>query len=560
MAIERKHRFDLVAVPGLFCIGLFTSLVVGAKEVRTADGVPGAGYWQQQVDYTIDVRLDSSSRSIAGQSAVRYHNKSPDALEILWFQLDQNRFRTDSLSAKHLLRKAGDDNPEDHQAMLAYLESRNPGVRDLQVSLADGKAVATRVEDTYLRIELPRALAPGDSIELRFTWQLSLLDRTRVKARSGYEILEDGAPIFLAAQWYPRAAVYHDDGWHLRPFLGQGEFSLEFGDFDVSITVPANYLVAATGELTNAEEVLQPEELQRLQRAMQESENIRVAAAGRVGEGELRWQFTAANVRDFAFVASPALNWEASSVPLGDRRVLTQVFYPEAGRHLWGRYGLDAVAHSLRHYSEWLFDYPWSTVAMVNVAGWGMEYPMLGVNAERGVTETAKWDMIGGIIHEVGHNWFPMTVNSNERLWAWMDEGLVSLIEYYVEKAWDPDFLIVYGEPTGLERYRGQPHQQPVMTPADDLTHRIDNAYDFAAAALNILRLEVLGPEVFDRALATYASNWRFRRATAEDFFAAMESVSGRDLDDFWQNWFYGYGTETPSLKLDTPAVGGTEP
>ncbi|KAA1194333.1 M1 family metallopeptidase [Pseudohalioglobus sediminis] len=511
-----------------FVCGLLS--VASAAQVRNDDGTPGPDYWQQWVDYDIEVELNPANHVLSGTGRMRYHNESPVALPVIWLQLDQNRFRPGSLS----LQKG----KTVEQATLDYLREADPGIRNLRVRDQDGRTLQVELQDTYARVELAEALASGASIELQLEWQLNLLDRSLVKARSGYEQLPGGEAIHLAAQWFPRAAVFHDDGWHLDPFLGQGEFSLEFGNYRVAITVPADHVVAATGELLNADSVLAKEEHRRLLSARAGHPEV-VSTPGREGQGRRRWEFRAEGVRDFTFATSASFYWQASAVTLGEHRVLTQVFYPRAGQHLWGRYGLDAIAHTLREFSARLFPYPWPVASMVNIAGLGMEYPMLGTNAERGMGENARWDMIGGVIHEVGHNWFPMSVNSNERRYAWLDEGLVSFVEYHVEKSWDEDFLIIYGEPENLERYRGKAYQQPLMTPADELTHRIDNAYDYAAAALNILRRDVLGPQLFDRAFAHYANSWKFKRATAEDFFRAMEAGSGRDLSAFWEEWFY---------------------
>lgn len=520
-----RHAGPLGAL--LLCLALLAP--AAGAQVRGADGAPGPDYWQQQVDYDLEVAVDPAAHALQGRGSMHYYNRSPVTLEILWLQLDQNRFLPGSAA---LARQPLDAD------QLAYLSAMEPGVRELVITDERGAVLPYTVRDTYARVELARPLARGESVRLGLAWRISLLDRTRVRARSGYEVLPGGGSIELAAQWYPRAAVFHDDGWQLRPFLGQGEFSLEFGDFRVAIQVPAKYVVAATGELLNAGEVLSEGELRRLGLA-RSGERQLVSEPGRTASGQRRWEFAAEGVRDFAFAASDRFYWEAGAVMIGERPVLSQVLYPAEGAHLWKAFGLDAIDHSLREYSSRLFDYPWPTATMVNVAGLGMEYPMLGVNGERGTSDEARWDMIGGVIHEVGHNWFPMIVNSNERLYAWMDEGLVAFLEYHIEKAWDPDFLIIYGDPENLGRYRGQPHQQPLMTPADELSHRIDNAYDYAAAALNILRRDVLGPAQFDQALRDYARDWQFRRATATDFFRAVEASSGRDLEAFWRDWFY---------------------
>ncbi len=544
--MDRLSRMARPRHGKLLALLLAAAPAAAPAQVRSDDGTPGPDYWQQQVDFDMEVALDPVSGRLAGSALMRYHNRAPAALPEIWLQLDQNRFRADSLSMRRL-------GPAIDETARAYLREAAPGIRALRIWDRQGNPIAFEVRDTYAKLRLPEALAPGDSVQLRLRWQLNLLDRNRIRARSGYERLADGGRIFLAAQWYPRPAVFHDDGWHLAPFLGQGEFSLEFGDYQVAVTVPASHVVAATGELTNAEAVLTAEERQRLQLA-QSGTAQRISAPGRKGGGSKRWTFRAERVRDFAFVSSAALYWDASSVVLGDRRVLAQAFYPAAGQHLWEPFGLDAIAHTLREFSTRLFPYPWPVASMVNVGGLGMEYPMLGTNAERGHGDVARWDMIGGIIHEVGHNWFPMSVNSNERAYAWMDEGLVCFVEHHVEKAWDEDFLVIYGDPDNLSRYRGQPHQQPLMTPADELTHRIDNAYDYAAAVLNVLRRDVLGPARFDAALAHYAKAWRFKRATATDFFRAMAAASGADLDSFWQEWFYR--TQSPAEGAGADAAG----
>lgn len=527
----RVHMSALLCA-GLLILCLPTTILA---QMRTAQGKPGPDYWQQQVDYRITATLNTDNHSLSATSVVTYHNNSPNALHRLWFQLEQNRFRPDSRAMTIPSSNNENTAPGD------YLAARKPGIRQLTLKDGRGNDIPFLIQDTFVELALPQPLQQGERIELHFSWQLNLLDRTRVRARSGYELLGDGSPIYLGAQWYPRAAVYHDEGWQLSPFLGGGEFSLEFGTFQVTLEVPTSFVVAATGSLDNAQQVLSDTQYARWTNAKRGEREL-VASPGSKPGGKAAWRFSAERVRDFSFAASPAFYWEAQAVVQGETQVLTQVFYPAEGMRLWKRYGIDAIQHSLSHYGDWLFPYPYPTASIVNIAGLGMEYPMLGVVGERGTSEMARWDMIGGIIHEVGHNWFPMIVNSNERDYAWMDEGLVAFIEYHAEKAWDPEFVIIYGEPKGLDRYQGTPRQQPLMTKADGLTHRIDNAYDFSAAVLNILRSEVLGEDVFDKALKGYASDWQFKRARATDFFNAMEAYSERDLDDFWQTWFYGLG------------------
>ncbi len=533
-------------------------------EVRLASGAPGPDYWQQRADYRIQVTLDDQRQHIHGRETVTYHNRSPHPLSYIWLQLDQNRFRPDSDDV--LTRTAPDFDKFPYRSMaslLTRLEFKD-GVTIESLTDAAGKDLPYQVVKTLLRIDLPEPLAAGASFEFKVAWNHPIIDATKV-GRGGYEFFEkDGNYIYQIAQWYPRVAAYTDyEGWHNKQFLGSGEFTLELGDFEVEITVPADHIVAATGVLQNADEVLSKKQLQRYRKA-QKSENLQFVVtpeeAARREKGNTSvtrtWKFRAENVRDFAFASSRKFIWDARMAPSGSRQVLAMSFYPNEAEPLWSQYSTAAIAHTIDVYSRYTFEYPYPVSISVNGAVGGMEYPMISFNKPRPYRDGSYWDetqdpagntwerskygLISVIIHEIGHNYFPMIVNSDERQWTWMDEGLNTFLQYLAEQAWEEDYPSRQGDPEDIVEYMASDNIVPIMTNSESLLQFGNNAYAKPATALNILRESILGRELFDFAFREFATRWKFKRPTPADFFRSMEDASGIDLDWFWRGWFYG--------------------
>ena len=535
-----------------------------ANDFRAASGAPGARYWQQQVDQDIEVALDPERAELSGKTRIVYRNNSPDELRYLWFQLDQNRFRSDSLGA--LASPAPDlSQPQPVGSMRQIVEQSawEGGYRDLAVTDAAGGPLRATEVDTMLRVDLPAPLPPGGVFELSIVWRFPVVKNTTARARSAYELLgendptrpgSDLAPLYVMAQFFPRAAPYTDvRGWHHKPFLGTGEFALEFGDYTLAVTVPDTWTVAATGELSNADEVLGAEQRERLAaaRASERPQFVTTpeeAAARRAAlpTGTKTWSFAAKNVRDVAFAASPAFIWDAAKAPIpgSERSVLAMSFYPVEGEPLWSRYSTHAIAHTIDCFSRYAFDYPYPVAISVNGPVGGMEYPMISFNGPRPEADGTysagtKWGLVSVIIHEVGHNWFPMIVNSDERQWTWMDEGLTTFCQYLAEQEWEEKYPSGRGEPERIIDYMTSAEQEPIMTNSESVRRLGPNAYAKPATALNVLRETVLGRELFDFAFREYCRRWAFKRPEPADFFRTMEDASGVDLDWFWRGWFY---------------------
>ena len=532
-------------------------------DYRNAAGEPGHRYWQQKVDYKIKVTLDEAARTLTGQQSVNYRNNSPDTLRYLWLQLDQNIHRRNSISAltQTVTGKEIDPTSVLHAKRMQAWEG---GFNNLVVTDAAGQPLAFTVVDTMMRLDLPSPLKSGERLAFSVRWTMPLPETKVVWSRGGYECFnkpsEDGNCIFLGAQWHPRLSVYSDyEGWHNKAFVGSGEFTLEFGDYEVELTVPADHVVSATGELANGSDVLTPAQQARLQAAKTAASPVYIvtpdealAAEKLVATTRKTWVFKAQNVRDFAFASSRKFVWDALGVKNADPRyptVMAMSFYPKEARPLWDAYSTKSIAHTLKVYGDFAFPYPYPTSQSVNGPVGGMEYPMITFNGPRPVkdkktgeltyTERAKNGLIGVVIHEVGHNWFPMIVNSDERQWTWMDEGLNSFLEYQARILWDKNMHDRWGDPKFIAPYMLSDNQVPIMTNSESLLQFHYNAYAKPAAALVILRETVLGREKFDFAFKEYARRWKFKRPTPYDFFRTMEEASGVDLDWFWRGWFY---------------------
>lgn len=558
---------------------------------RTASGAPGHEYWQQRADYDIEVTLDEQARRITASQTISYTNRSPDTLKYLWLQLDQNRFNPDSLDVRSQTAPAPEYFPDSPNTdVLTFgtlarhqtLADGNYGYTISRVADARGRALRYQIVDTMMRIELPSPLKPGARTSVALDYAFNIVNQPRAYARGGYEHFPDtDTYIYFMAQWFPRLAAYTDyAGWQHFAFLGRGEFALEFGDYRVAITVPADHIVSATGELTNPGRVLSATQQQRLRTAASADAPVFIVTPGEAlanqasGTDATRtWVFEAENVRDFAFSSSRKFIWDAMGYQqTGGPDVMAMSFYPNEGEPIWSQYSTEAIVHTMEVYSRFSFPYPYPTSQSVNARkSGGMEYPMITSNGYRpepyepeeddktpsdkaekpaaGETHpsvtysrSVKYGLIGVIIHEVGHNYFPMIVNSDERQWTWMDEGLNSFLEYVAEFEWEENFP-AYGEYANvldyISGYMVTENQVPVMTQSDSVLQFGNNAYSKPTAALIVLRETVMGRELFDYAFREYANRWKFKRPTPADFFRTMEDASGMDLDWFWRGWFY---------------------
>ncbi len=521
---------------------------------RTASGAPGIDYFQNRADYDIKVELDEKNNKIIGSETITYINNSPDALPYIWLQLDQNLF--DKANANLATSTGGIETVNSasgpHSAKVSG--ELDFGCKITKVTDKLGAKLKFTVNQTMMRIDLPTALAPGQSFVFNIDWNYLI---TEYYGRSGYEFFaKDGNYAYNIAHWFPRLCAYNDVyGWQNKQFMGQGEFTLIFGNYKVAITVPNDHVVGATGELQNAAQVLTATQLKRLEAAKTAKDPVLIVSQSEAesaekgkATGKKTWIYKADNVRDFAFASSRKYIWDALQVEIAGKKVMAMSLYPKEGNPLWGQYSTQTVAHTLRSYSKHTIAYPYPVCYSVHsVAGGGMEYPMMSFNggrpeADGTYSENVKWGMIGVIIHEVGHNFFPMIVNSDERQWTWMDEGLNTFCQYLAEQEFDKNFGSRRGEAQNIVPYmRTEASQQvPIMTNSESILQFGNNAYGKPATALNILRETIMGRELFDYAFKEYARRWAFKQPYPADFFRTMEDASGMDLDWFWRGWFYG--------------------
>lgn len=555
---------------------------------RNAAGEPGHQYWQQQVDYRIQVKLNEDKRRLDASERITYHNNAPDTLKYLWIQLDQNKFRNDSMSALTTTfggignrgpatKAASDDAPAqlslDALRREQFVADHELGYDIKKITDADGNSLHYVIVGTLMRVDLATPLKPNHSVDFNIEFGYNIVEEDAVSARSGYEHFPDdarkgGNDIFLLAQWFPRLAAYTDyEAWTNKEFIGRGEFTLEFGNYDVSITVPADHVVSSTGVLQNADDVLTSTQRKRLEKAKTADRPVFIVTADEALENEKEgtsktktWHFKADKVRDFAWASSRKFMWDARGYQQGgddQPLVMAMSFYPKEGGDLWKKYSTEAIVHTLKVYSRFAFDYPYPVAQSVNGPVGGMEYPMITFNGPR--TElredgsrtyslSEKRFLLGVVIHEIGHNYFPMIVNSDERQWTWMDEGLNSFLDGLACREWDSE--IPWGvEPRDVVDYMKSETQVPVMTQSDSVLRLGPNAYTKPAVALNILRETILGRELFDFAFKEYATRWKYKRPTPADFFRTMEEASGVDLDWFWRGWFYT--TDHVDISID---------
>jgi len=542
---------------------------------RTASGAPGESYWQQRADYDIKVEVDDNTQRLIGKETITYTNNSPHVLTYVWVQLDQNivdpesdtyKTKTNTMSERTTMTQlnAMIDNSFDGGFKLEY-------VRDIM-----GKDLKFTVNKTMMRVDLPTPLAAkGGKVVLNISWAYNINDRQNPAlsgdSRGGYEFFpEDGNYLYTLAQWYPRMAVYDDyNGWQHKQFLGQGEFTLPFGNFTVAITVPADHIVASTGVLQNGKEVLSADQLKRFEMSKTSDKPVVIVTQNEATEKEKTkattkktWIYKAENVRDFAFGTSRKYIWDALGVKVeGSTQpvIMAMSYYPKEANPLYGQYSTEAVAHTLRVYSKHTIPYPYPVAISVEASN-GMEYPMICFNYGRPekdgtYSDRIKYGMLSVIFHEVGHNFFPMIVNSDERQWTWMDEGLNSFCQYLAEQEWQRDYPSGSGPAKSIVDYMKMDKavQNPIMTNSESIIRFGDNAYGKPATALNILRETVMGRELFDFSFREYARRWAFKHPTPSDLFRTMEDASGVDLDWFWRGWFFTTDHVDISLENVTP-------
>lgn len=533
---------------------------------RTASGAPGDSYYQQQVDYLMDLELDDRNTKLYGEETITYSNNSPDALPYLWVQLDQNIRQKE---APALEKNGTGFQPLTRASTFVknYMDEPFDGGFHIEsVKTTNGKPLSYVINQTMMRVDLPSPIPPGGQYSFSIKWWYKINNHVTNRARSGYEYFpEDGNRAYVIAQFFPRMAVYNDvEGWQNYQFWGNGEFALNFGNYEVNLTVPSDHVVEATGQLQNPKEVLSREEFKRYKTAQNTfdtpviivSEDEAIAKETQFSDKKKTWRFVADNVRDFAFASSRKFIWDMMAVQVGPRKVMAVSLYPKEGNPLWEDYSTVAVAQTLDTYSRYTFNYPYPKAVSVHARNQGMEYPMIcwnyGRPEEDGTySDRTKFGMISVIIHEVGHNYFPMIVNSDERQWGWMDEGLDTFMQYLTEQEFGANFPEAIRPLENYPSRRGEPSKiipymsgdqsiiSPIMSNPENVFQLGPNAYAKPATALNILRETVMGEELFDYAFKTYAQRWMFKHPTPEDFFRTMEDASALDLDWFWRGWFY---------------------
>jgi hypothetical protein len=536
------------------------------NSVRTASGAPGYEYSQQQVDYKMDIVLDDENQKIYGEETITYYNNSKDALNYLWLQLDQNMRAADSKSPDI---EGGGPSPLYPPAVFSQMYIEEPfdgGFKIVYVKNMDGSNASYMVNQTMMRLNLDQPLASGEKHSFKIKWWYNVNDYlTQNVRRSGFEPFPDGNKNYVIAQFFPRLCVYDNvEGWQNAQFWGRSEFALEFGDYEVNITTPKDHILGATGLLLNPEEVLNSTQLDRLEKAkssfddpvMIVTQDDAIAAEKGFSKETKTWKFHAENVRDFAFASSRKYIWDAMAVDVQGKMVMAHSLYPKEGNPLWEEHSTRAVASTLKTYSDYTFQYPYHKAISVHAKSIGMEYPMICYNFGRPnpdgtYSDRTKYRMIGVIIHEVGHNFFPMIVNSDERQWTWMDEGLNSYVQVLAQIDYDKDFPLGRGLPKNIVSYMSgdQSKLAPIMSQGDHTYQFGNNAYGKPATALYILRHTIMGPELFDYAFKTYSKRWMFKHPTPADFFRTMEDASAMDLDWFWRGWFYTTGNTDIGIK-----------
>ena len=526
------------------------------NEQRLASGAPGPKYTQQKVDYDIDITLDDEKARITGTEKITYHNNSEDTLTYLWVQLDQNRRAADSKTPDITPSRIRPKMNKRRYESTFVDKPFDGGFNIMSVTNADGSKLSHTINQTMMRINLPTPLASGGTFEFNISWWYNINNHRTQGGRSGFEYFEkDDNRNYVIAQFYPRLCVYDNvEGWQNDQFWGRSEFALEFGDFTVDITVPEDHMLGATGVLKNPKEVLSRKELKRWAEAQKTFDNPVIIRTQKEAEkiektkakGTKTWKFYAENVRDYAFATSRKFIWDAMAVDINGKTVMAHSLYSKEANPLYGDHSTRAVAQTLKTYSKYTFDYPYHKAISVD-GQMGMEYPQICFNPGRpdlpdgGYSDRVKYRMVLVTIHEVGHNYFPMIVNSDERQWTWMDEGLNSYMQILAQLDYDPNFPVRRGYPKDIVRYMSgdQSRIAPIMSKGENVYSFGPNAYSKPATGLWMLRQTIMGPELFDHAFKTYAQRWKFKHPTPADFFRTMEDASAMDLDWFWRGWFY---------------------
>ncbi len=536
------------------------------NEYRTASGAPGSAYWQQRADYDIDVTLDEKNLLSTGTETITYFNNSPDVLTYLWLQLDEN-LHDPNYEANYF-----DENkvaePLTEQALKSLKTKQNFEGFGCKIDAATddaGKVLKHTINGTMMRIDLPKPLAAKSKVKIKIKWHNKIFNRIEYGSRGGYEYFpEDGNYLFTMTQWYPRMCVYSDfHGWQNKQFTGRGEFTLVFGNFRVRMTVPSDHLVCATGECQNYQQVLSPAQYSRWQKAQNATEPVEISllqdavAAEKIKQpGTKTWIFKADSVRDFAWGSSRKYIWDAMPAVCEGKKVMCMSFYGKEAYGLYRKYSTKVVAHTIKTYSKFSIPYPYPVAQSIEAAQ-GIEYPMICFNFGRTekdgtYTEGTKNGMILVIIHEVGHNFFPMIINSDERQWSWMDEGLNTFVQFLTEREFDANYPSQRGPAHKITDYMRLPKNQlePIMVNSENINNFGANAYGKPATALNILRETVMGRELFDFAFKQYCTRWAFKHPEPADFFRTMEDASAVDLDWFWRGWFYDI--DPVDISIDT--------
>ena len=538
---------------------------------RTASGSPGQSYWQQRADYDIEAYLDEDKRNLRGSETITYYNNSPDDLDYIWLQLDENQQSSVKNADYPFSSTLGKFSVvEKLRPSEVPVKDNGYGVNLEKVTDASGNALSYVVNKTMMRIDLPKALKKGDKFVFKISWNYNIPNRLEKGGRGGYEnFLEDGNDLYTITQWFPRMCVYSDfQGWQNHQFTGRGEFALVFGNYKVKINVPADHIVGGTGECKNYSQVLTSDQLSRYRKAESSNEPVEIVTLDEAKNAEKKrskerktWIFEANDVRDFAWTSSRKFVWDGMrvTIPENNNKVMAMSFYGKEAYGLYRKFSTKAVAHTIKTYSEFTIPYPYPVAQSVEAAN-GMEYPMICFNYGRTekdgtYSEATKNGMLGVIIHEVGHNFFPMIINSDERQWSWMDEGLNTFVEYLTEEKWDNKFPSKRGPAWTIVDYMKLPKDElePIMSNSENIARFGPNAYSKPATGLNILRETIMGRELFDKAFKTYAKRWAFRHPEPADFFRTMEDASGEDLDWFWRGWFYG--TDPVDIAIDKVTV-----
>lgn len=545
------------------------SMIPDANLYRGVDGAPGPEYWQQRCDYDIECVLDEKNLRLDGTELITYFNQSPNPLTYLWLQLDENEHAADA--DKHHMEPSeinGTMSEQNLRRLEPWREQDKYGIKIHEITDANGKPLPYLINKTMMRLDLPEPLKPGESYSFRVKWHYYLIDRINSVSwgRGGYEYFpKDGNHLFTIVQWYPRLCVYSDfQGWQNKQFVGRGEFALTFGNFVVKMTVPDDHIVGSTGECLNYSTVLSEEQLSRWKTAQSAKQPVEIVTLEEAkkneknkAKGTKTWIYKADNVRDFAWTSSRKFVWDAMPHFNEDgKKAMCMSYFAKEAYPIYSRYSTKTVEHTLKTYSKYSIAYPYPTAISVEAAN-GMEYPMICFNPGRAeedgtYAEQAKIAAISVITHEVGHNYFPMIINSDERQWAWFDEGVNSFVQFLTEAEFDNDYKHMFGPTSYAVDYMRLPKDmlEPIMTNSENIIDYGANAYMKPATALNILRETVMGRELFDYAFKEYCRRWAFKHPTPADFFRTMEDASGVDLDWFWRGWFYSI--DAVDISLDS--------